>query len=131
MRRSLLIALLILVLASSVMATGCGAGYKEISQEEAMQMMEEGSGYLILDVRRADEFAEGHIPGAVNVSNEDIQAEEEQALAALPDKDQLLFVYCRTGNRSKQASRKLVALGYTNVYEFGGISTWEGEIVTE
>ena len=74
--------------------------------------------YIILDVRRADEFAEGHIPGANNVANEDIGAGQP---AELPDPDQVIFVYCRSGRRSREASAKLVALGYTNIYEFGGI----------
>ena len=74
---------------------------------------------------RADEFAEGHIPGAINVANEDIGAEQP---AELLDLDQVIFVYCRSGRRSKEASAKLAALGYTNIYEFGGILDWDGEI---
>ena len=68
-----------------------------------------------------------HIPGAVNIPNETIAAEE---IPELPDKDQLILVYCRSGNRSKQASEKLAALGYTNVVEFGGINSWPGETVS-
>lgn len=101
--------------------------YTHLSMDEAKQIFEsdkDGS-YIILDVRRADEFAEGHIPGAINVANESIGAD---APAELPDKDQLIYVYCRSGNRSKQASEKLVALGYTNIVEFGGIIDWTGEI---
>ena len=75
-----------------------------------------------------DENAEGHIPGGINVPNETIA---EEAETALPDKEQILLIYCRSGNRSKQASQTLADLGYTNVYEFGGINTWEGDIVTE
>ena len=121
--------LLILQLAAAVMLlSGCGsASYTQISQDEAMKMMQEQSDYLIVDVRRPDEFAEGHIAGAVNVPNETI---EDEAPDALPDKEQTLLVYCRSGNRSKEASQKLADMGYTNVYEFGGINTWEGEIVT-
>jgi len=112
-----------------IVLTCCGGtGYKQISQDEAMRMMQEESGYLIVDVRRADEFSEGHIPGAINVPNETIA---DEAGTALPDKDQMLLIYCRSGNRSREASQKLADLGYTNVYEFGGISTWEGDIVTE
>ena len=81
--------------------------------------------YIILDVRRSDEFADGHIPGAINVANESIGAESPAELA---DKNQLIYVYCRSGNRSKQAAEKLVALGYTNIVEFGGIIDWTGEI---
>ena len=90
-------------------------------------MMEEESDYIILDVRTAAEFAEKHIPGALNIPNETIGTEE---IPELPNKEQLILVYCRSGNRSKQASEKLVALGYTNIVEFGGINDWPGEIVT-
>ena len=90
--------------------------------------MKDESGYLIVDVRTPEEFAEGHIPGAINVPNEEIGTEMPDAL---PDKDQLLLVYCRRGNRSKDSSQKLADMGYTNVYEFGGIETWTGDVVTE
>lgn len=120
---------LALIMAAVFMLGACGgAGYKQISQDEAMRIMQEETGYLIVDVRRPDEFAEGHIEGAINVPNEEIADEE---LEELPDKDQLLLVYCRTGRRSKEASEKLAGIGYTNVYEFGGIATWTGTIVTE
>ena len=101
--------------------------YNHISMDEAKQIFESNAdgSYIILDVRRADEFAEGHIPGAINVANESIGAE---APSELPDKTQLIYVYCRSGNRSKQASEKLAALGYTNIVEFGGILDWTGEI---
>ena len=82
------------------------------------------SGYIILDVRRPDEFAEGHIPNAINIQNEIIGDSE---ISELPNKDQLILVYCRSGRRSKEASEKLVALGYTNIVEFGGIIDWTGE----
>lgn len=118
---------LVIVLTLALALSGCagGASFKQISQDEARQIMEESDDYIIVDVRRADEFAEGHIPGAVNVPNETI---EEEAADALPDKEQTLLLYCRTGNRSKQAAQKLADLGYSNVYEFGGISEWTGEI---
>ena len=96
--------------------------------DEAITIMDRQTGYIILDVRRADEFAEGHIPGAINIPNESIGTAE---ISELPDKDQLILVYCRSGNRSKQASKKLVALGYTNIVEFGGIIDWPGDIETE
>ena len=102
--------------------------YRQISMEEAVTMMAQESGYIILDVRRADEYAAGHIPNAINVANEDIGTAE---IAQLPDKDQLILVYCRSGRRSKEASEKLVALGYTNIVEFGGILDWTGETVSE
>ena len=89
--------------------------------------MEKESGYLILDVRTAQEYSEKHIPKAVNIPNESIGTEE---IPALPDKNQLILVYCRSGNRSKQAAEKLAALGYTNIVEFGGINSWPGETVS-
>lgn len=102
--------------------------YIQIQMDEAIMMMEEETDYIILDVRTPEEFAEKHIPGAVNVPNESIGTEE---INELQNKDQLILVYCRSGNRSKQASEKLVALGYTNVYEFGGINDWPGEVESE
>ena len=90
-------------------------------------MMEEEKDYLILDVRTPEEYEEAHIPEAVNVPNETIGTEE---IPELPDKEQLIFVYCRSGNRSKQASQKLADLGYTNIIEFGGINDWNGDTVT-
>ena len=102
--------------------------YTQISMEQAITMMEKEKDYIILDVRTPQEFAEKHIPNAINVPNETIGTEE---IPELPDKEQLILVYCRSGNRSKQASDKLVTLGYTNVYEFGGINDWPGETVSE
>ena len=101
--------------------------YRQITMDEAVAMMEEEEGYIILDVRTAAEFDEKHIPGAINIPNEAIGTD---AIPELPDKDQLILVYCRSGNRSKQASEKLVKLGYTNVVEFGGIIDWPGETET-
>ena len=89
-------------------------------------MMEEETGYIILDVRTAQEYSEKHIPGAINIANESIGTED---ISELPDKDQLILVYCRSGNRSKQASEKLVKLGYTNIIEIGGINSCPGETV--
>ena len=116
-----------LFLAGCAVPAGQEVSYRQIRMEEAITMMEEESGYLILDVRTPEEFAEKHIPGAINVANETIGTDE---IPELPDKDQLILVYCRSGNRSKQASEKLAALGYTNIVEFGGINDWPGEIVT-
>ena len=101
--------------------------YRQISMDEAVTMMAQESDYIILDVRRADEFAAGHIPNAINVANEDIGTDE---IAELPDKDQLIMVYCRSGRRSKEAADKLVKLGYTNIVEFGGILDWTGDVET-
>ena len=98
--------------------------YRQVGMDEAVVMMEEESDYIILDVRTAEEYGERHIPGAVNIPNESIGTRE---IPELPDKEQLIFVYCRSGNRSKQASGKLAALGYTNIVEFGGINDWPGE----
>ena len=111
--------------------TGCeeqGMSYTKISMKEAVAMMETEENYIILDVRTAEEFTEKHIPNAINIPNEIIGCEEFEEL---PDKNQLILVYCRSGNRSKQASEKLAALGYTNIYEFGGINDWTGETVSE
>ena len=96
--------------------------------DDAVTMMEEESGYIILDVRTPEEFRERHIPNAINIPNETIGSEDIQEL---PDKDQLILVYCRSGNRSKQASGKLAELGYTNIVEIGGINDWTGDTVSE
>ena len=126
---------LIPILLSALMFTGCAGTsnsqtntYRSITMDEAVAMMEQETGYIILDVRRPDEFAAGHIPNAINVANETIGTAE---IPELPDKDQLIMVYCRSGRRSKEASEKLVKLGYTNIVEFGGILDWKGEIVTD
>ena len=102
--------------------------YYQISQDEAQKMMEQNDGHVIVDVRRQDEYDAGHIPGAVLIPNEDIDARPP---AELPDLNQVILIYCRSGNRSKQAAQKLFDTGYTNIYEFGGINTWTGEIVAE
>ena len=109
-------------------ATATSNSYRQVSMQDAITMMQQQSGYIILDVRRADEFAEKHIPGAINIPNEAIG---EAEIPQLPDKSQLILVYCRSGNRSKQASEKLVALGYTNIVEFGGIIDWPLDTVSE
>ncbi len=93
--------------------------------DTAKELLAEDGDYIILDVRRADEFAEGHIPGAINIANEDIVDTEPEQLT---DKGQLIYVYCRSGRRSKEASFKLAKMGYTNIVEFGGIIDWTGAI---
>ena len=123
----------IIVLLSLLLLGGYGvpdekAGYRQITIEEAAVMMEQDQNYIILDVRTVEEFDDKHIPDAINIPNETISSEE---ISELPDKNQLILVYCRSGNRSKQASEKLVALGYTNIVEFGGIIDWTGETVSE
>ena len=99
--------------------------YTQISQEEARKMMEKDDGHVIVDVRRIDEYMEGHIPGAILISNEDIQ---DTPPSKLPDKDQIILIYCRSGRRSKEASQKLADMGYTRIYEFGGIIDWTGDV---
>ena len=99
--------------------------YKQISQEEAKLMMEKDDGHVIVDVRRADEYKEGHIPGAILIPNESISSVQPEEL---PDLDQIILVYCRSGRRSKEAAEKLANIGYSNIYEFGGIIDWTGDI---
>ena len=133
--------LALLLAAGILLLTGCStagqvmdgedmfrpAAYTQISQEEARERMGRDDGHVIVDVRRQDEYDAGHIPGAILIPNESIGTEPPKEL---PDLNQIILIYCRTGNRSKQAAEKLAAMGYTNVYEFGGISTWTGEIAT-
>ena len=101
------------------------AGYVNITADEAKKIMDNESGYVILDVRTAEEFAEGHIPDAILIPDYEI---ESKATKTLKDKDQLILVYCRSGRRSKLAAEALVKLGYTNIKEFGGIIDWPYEI---
>lgn len=120
------------LLLAALLLTGCAApeeksAYRQITAEEAVTMMEEQEDYIILDVRTAEEYKEAHIPNAVNIPNESIGTED---IPELPDQDQLILVYCRSGNRSKQASEKLAALGYTNIVEFGGINDWPEDTVS-
>lgn len=119
---------LALVLTGVTNFTPKTTGYRQVTTEEAVNIMQTEENYVILDVRTAQEFASGHIPGAVLLPNETIGTED---IPLLPDKDQLILVYCRSGNRSKQAAEKLAQLGFTNIVEFGGINSWTGEIVTE
>ena len=100
--------------------------YKSVSMDEGLKMMAESSNFTLLDVRRPDEFASGHIPGAVLFTNELMTKADAEKL--LPNKNQRIFVYCRSGRRSKEASQKLVDYGYSNVIEIGGILDYEGEI---
>ena len=113
------------VLLSLLLLTGCGGnsadGYQQITQEEAKEMMDTQE-VIILDVREQDEYDSGHIPGAVLLS-----IDEDTAAEVIPEMDSTVLVYCRSGNRSKTASSALAELGYTNIYEFGGINTWPYE----
>ena len=102
-----------------------GAVYVNITAEEAKQIMDSEEGYIILDVRTQEEYDEGHIPGAIVISHEEIAEKAEEVLT---DKDQLILVYCRSGRRSKIAAEALLELGYTNIKEFGGIIDWPYEV---
>ena len=119
------------VLLAVLFLAGCGArgtakGHQKISQEEVRRIMKEEDGFLLVDVRTPGEYAEGHIPGAINIPNESIGEEE---IPLLPDKNQRILIYCRSGGRSGQTRKKLEKLGYTDILDFGGIMTWKGEIV--
>ena len=136
MKKSIVLIVLLLL----VFTAGCSASapaadtekreptFHQISQEEAKEMMAKDDGHVVVDVRRQDEYDAGHIPGAILVPNESIGCDSPEAL---PDYDQIILVYCRSGNRSKQAAQKLASMGYTNIYEFGGITTWTGDVVTD
>ena len=99
--------------------------YQQVNAETAKELMDTEDDYVILDARTQAEYDEGHIPGAILIPHDTVMTAAEDAL---PDKDQLILVYCRSGNRSKQASQTLVDLGYTNVIEFGGINSWPYEV---
>lgn len=121
------------LLIAVILLTACGhteendreAVYMNITAEEARQIMDSEEGYVILDVRTQEEYDQGHIPGAILIPNTEIEARAEQEL---PDKDQLILVYCRSGRRSKLAAGILVSLGYTDIREFGGIIDWPYEV---
>ena len=99
--------------------------YVQIDQEKAKAMMAVDDGHIIVDVRRQDEYDAGHIPGAILIPNESITDSRPEQL---PDLEQIILVYCRSGRRSKEAAQKLADMGYKNIYEFGGIIDWTGEI---
>ena len=124
---------LVFLLLAVMLLTACGqnkendreAVYVNITAEEAKQIMDTEEGYIILDARTQEEYDEGHIPGAIVISHEEITEKAEEVLT---DKDQLILVYCRSGRRSKIAAEALVELGYTNIKEFGGIIDWPYEV---
>ena len=122
--------LMLLALALPFGCVGCSDGgsatYDQISGAEAKALMDSESGYIIIDARTQEEYDQGHIPGAIMIPEYEIA---DRAEKELPDKDQLILVYCRSGRRSKIAAEELVKLGYTNVKEFGGIIDWEYETV--
>ena len=121
---------MLLTFALPLGCVGCSDGgsatYERISGAEAKALMDSESGYIIIDARTQKEYDEGHIPGAILIPEYEIA---DRAEKELPDKDQLILVYCRSGRRSKIAAEELVKLGYTNVKEFGGIIDWEYETV--
>ena len=115
-----------LLLTLVLLLTACAqaVSYEQITQEEAKQIMDTTNGYILLDTRTREEYDQSHIPGALLIPHTEIAERAEE----LPDKDQVILVYCRSGNRSKQASEVLAELGYTHVKEFGGIHTWPYEV---
>ena len=125
--RKILFAVLVMLL-----FTACGqntenkqeAVYMNITAQEAKEIMDNQTGYIILDTRTQEEYDQGHIPGAIVISHDEVL---EKAEGILTDKDQLILVYCRSGRRSKLAADDLVKLGYTNIREFGGIIDWPYE----
>ena len=123
---------LLLVLCAVLSLTSCdaeneGNTYEQISQAEAKALMDQESGYIILDVRTEEEYNAGHIEGAILIPDYEVA---EKAEGILTNKDQLILVYCRSGRRSKLAAEELVKLGYTNIKEFGGIIDWTYGTVT-
>ena len=121
----LLLAVMMLTACGQDKENDRGAVYVNITAEEAKQIMDSQEGYIILDVRTQEEYDEGHIPGAIVISHEEIAEKAEEVLT---DKNQLILVYCRSGRRSKIAAEALVELGYTNIKEFGGIIDWPYEV---
>ena len=121
----LLLAVMCLTTCGQDIENDQGAVYVNITAEEAKQIMDSEEGYIILDVRTQEEYDQGHIPGAIVISHEEIAEKAEEVLT---EKDQLILVYCRSGRRSKIAAEALVELGYTNIKEFGGIIDWPYEV---
>ena len=123
--KKLSFSLIILLMLSSCLFSK-GEGYKRITMDEAAVLMQREEGYILLDERTKAEYESGYIPGAINIPLGDI---DERVVSSLPDKEQMILVYCRSGNRSRQASDKLAKLGYKNIIEIGGINSWKGEVV--
>ena len=123
--------LMLLISLSLFGLTACQDGsntptYEQITPQQAKEIMDTETDYIIIDARTEEEFAEGHIENAILIPEYEIAQRAEKEL---PDKEQLILVYCRSGRRSKIASEELVKLGYTNVKEFGGIIDWPYEVV--
>lgn len=130
MKRIIIAVSVVLMLIS--LLVGCNDGnnknvYEQITPDEAKALMDSEEGYIILDVRTPEEFAAGHIAGAILIPDYEIG---EKAESILTDKEQLILVYCRSGRRSKNAANELATLGYTNIKEFGGINDWKYGTVT-
>ena len=125
-----------LIFFAAMLLAGCGRDasqkeeemntYQHITQEEAAEIMKNDNTCIVVDVRRQDEFDAGHIPNAICIPNESIRTERPEKL---PDLNQKILVYCRSGRRSREASQKLTDMGYTDICEFGGILDWTGEVV--
>ena len=117
----------ILFASLAFLLSGCSSSdsFKTMTSQEAKEIMDTKTGYVIVDVRTQEEYDQGHIPGAISIPNETIN---NKKLAELKNLDQMILVYCRSGNRSRQAAKKLVDIGYTNVIDFGGIISWTGAI---
>ena len=126
------VSVILAVFTAALVLTSCADNtvkdneYMQITQEEAKNIMDTQAGYMILDVRTEEEFAEGHISGAILIPDYEIG---ERAESELTDKDQLILVYCRSGRRSQNAAKELISLGYNNVKDFGGIIDWQYETV--
>ena len=117
---------IIYLLVSALLFVSCAKEeFTQISMEELAQRLQTESDYILLDVRTPEEFSTGHIPGAICIPNESIGKQE---ITVLPNKKQRIYIYCRSGRRSKQAADKLLDMGYTNLVEAGGIMDWQGEI---
>ena len=117
---------IIYLLVSALLFVSCAKEeFTQISMEELAQRLQSESDYILLDVRTPEEFSTGHIPGAICIPNESIGKQE---ITVLPNKKQRIYIYCRSGSRSKQAADKLLDMGYTNLVEAGGIMDWQGEI---
>lgn len=121
----LILAVMLLTACAHTKENDQEAAYMNITAQEAKTIMDTEQGYVILDTRTREEYDQGHIPGAVQISHDEITEKAEELLT---DKDQLILVYCRSGRRSKLASEALVKLGYTNIREFGGIIQWPYDV---
>lgn len=123
--KGILLLLALLLLAGCAQAVENEVKYENITAQEAKELMGREEGYVILDVRTEEEYAQGHIPGAILIPDYEIETKAEEILT---DKDQMILVYCRSGRRSKNAAQALLELGYTDIREFGGIIDWPYEI---